>query len=158
MRLNSIRAYFRGPARSAGIAIVTAGIAASTFPAIASADSTDDYPVPRRMLKTTCTAEQYLAAVRDYDPIYYTRYIIDKNNKPQQVQDATIDRIHQFFAKDYAGRREESEVFAVNYPPEALTSQWPNWGKIFFNNKGVVAKGTENCSKYPSDMSVWDGP
>lgn len=110
------------------------------------------------MLKTTCTAEQYLAAVRDYDPIYYTRYMIDKNNKPQQVQDATIDRIHQFFAKDYAGRREESEVFAVNYPPEALTSQWPNWGKIFFNNKGVVAKGTENCSKYPSDMSAWDGP
>lgn len=110
------------------------------------------------MLKTTCTAEQYLAAVRDYDPIYYTRYMIDKNNKPQQVQDATIDRIHEFFAKDYAGRREESEVFAVNYPPEALTSQWPNWGKIFFNNKGVVAKGTENCSKYPSDMSVWDGP
>lgn len=87
------------------------------------------------MLKTTCTAEQYLAAVRDYDPIYYTRYMIDKNNKPQQVQDATIDRIHEFFAKDYAGRREESEVFAVNYPPEALTSQWPNWGKIFFNNK-----------------------
>ncbi|MGB3896366.1 MAG: DUF5078 domain-containing protein, partial [Mycolicibacter sinensis] len=34
---------------------------------------------------------------------------------------------------------------------------WPNHAKIFFNNKGVVAKSTEACSQYPrDDMSVWD--
>jgi hypothetical protein len=29
--------------------------------------------------------------------------------------------------------------------------------KIFFNNKGVVAKATDVCSTYPpGDMSVWN--
>ncbi|SON59085.1 hypothetical protein MSIMFI_00567 [Mycobacterium simulans] len=29
--------------------------------------------------------------------------------------------------------------------------------KIFFNNKGVVAKSTDVCNNYPAgDMSVWD--
>lgn len=28
--------------------------------------------------------------------------------------------------------------------------------KLFFNNKGVVAKETENCQNYPKgDMSLW---
>jgi hypothetical protein len=29
--------------------------------------------------------------------------------------------------------------------------------KIFFNNKGVVAKATDVCNQYPpGDMSVWN--
>ena len=44
--------------------------------------STDDYPIPHRMIVTTCTAEQILAAARDFTPIYYQRYMIDKHNKP----------------------------------------------------------------------------
>ena len=32
-----------------------------------SNDSTDDFPIPRRMIATTCTAEQIMAAARDFD-------------------------------------------------------------------------------------------
>jgi hypothetical protein len=36
--------------------------------------------------------------------------------------------------------------------------QWPNWAKIFFNNKGAAAKETDNCASHPTDdESVWDG-
>ncbi|SHV41643.1 Protein of uncharacterised function (DUF2782) [Mycobacteroides abscessus subsp. abscessus] len=91
-------------------------------------------------------------------PVYYTRYMVDMHNKPYENQAAAIDRAHEFFALDYAGRRAESEEMAVNYPPEPLTSSWSNWGKIFFNNKGVVAKATEVCGRYSSEMSVWEGP
>jgi Domain of unknown function (DUF5078) len=38
------------------------------------------------MIVTTCTAEQILSAARDFTPIYYERYIIDKHNKSPQVQ------------------------------------------------------------------------
>jgi hypothetical protein len=47
--------------------MAAAGCAAMVFPAIASADATDDYPIPNRILKTTCTVDQYMAAVRDTD-------------------------------------------------------------------------------------------
>ena len=55
-------------------------VAATLFPAVASADASDDYPIPNRILKTTCTVDQYMAAVRDTDPVYYERYMIDYNN------------------------------------------------------------------------------
>lgn len=60
----------RCPALRAGIAIVAGTIAATVFPATAAADGTDDYPIPHRMIVTTCTAEQILAAARDYAPVY----------------------------------------------------------------------------------------
>jgi Domain of unknown function (DUF5078) len=38
-----------------------------------------------------------------------------------------------------------------------MAQRWGNWAKIFFNNKGVVAKETDNCADYPpDDRSVWD--
>jgi hypothetical protein len=45
-----------------------------------------DYPIPRRIWQTSCDAEQVLAAVRDTSPVYYERYMIDKNNRPVDVQ------------------------------------------------------------------------
>ena len=40
-----------------------------------------------------------------------------------------------------------------------MATRWGNWAKIFFNNKGVVAKATDVCMNYPAgDMSVWDWP
>jgi hypothetical protein len=40
---------------------------------------------------------------------------------------------------------------------DPMTWSWHNWAKIFFNNKGVAAKETDNCSNYPpDDASVWD--
>ncbi|MCV7182557.1 DUF5078 domain-containing protein, partial [Mycolicibacterium murale] len=43
--------------------------AALVTAAPAAADATDEYPIPSRMLKTTCTVDQYMAAVRDTDPV-----------------------------------------------------------------------------------------
>jgi Domain of unknown function (DUF5078) len=40
---------------------------------------------------------------------------------------------------------------------DPMTAAWPNWAKIFFNNKGVAAKETDHCTDYPpDDQSVWD--
>ena len=142
----------------AGAVMVALGTAAVAFPRAATADSTDDFPIPRRMIQTTCTAEQILAAARDFTPVYYERYMADYRNHPN-VQQATQDKAHWFYSLSAADRREYSENF---YPPlgsggDPLWFAWPNHMKIFFNNKGVVAKETENCANYPpNDMSVWD--
>ncbi len=42
---------------------------------------------------------------------------------------------------------------------EQVATHWGNWAKVFFNNKGVVAKATDVCMNYPKgDVSVWDWP
>jgi Domain of unknown function (DUF5078) len=79
-----MKSHRRPRARSvlrAGIAVGTAAIATTAVPAAAAADSTEDYPIPSRILHTPCTAEQLLAAARDYDPVYYERYMIDTHTK-----------------------------------------------------------------------------
>jgi hypothetical protein len=140
------------------IAIAALGLAAIALPGVASADASDDYPIPHRMIVTTCTAEQILAAARDFTPVYYERYIIDKNNRPPDVQQAAVDRIHWFFSLDAAGRRQYSEDTATNVYYEQVATHWGNWAKVFFNNKGVAAKETDHCADYPpDDQSVWDG-
>lgn len=125
-------------------------------PATASADATDNYPIPNRMIKTTCTAEQIMAAARDVEPIYFERYMIDYNNKSPEVQQAARDYIHGFFAKTPAERRAWSEELATNIYSNPLAFRWPNHAKLFFNNKGVAANTTDICLQYPpDDMSVW---
>jgi Domain of unknown function (DUF5078) len=152
MRRNRLGSGVRG-----GVAVVALGIAATALAGTAGADATDDYPIPHRIIMTTCTAEQLLAAARDYEPIYYERYIIDKHNKSPEVQQAAIDSAHYFFSLSPADRRAYSEQMVTNFA-DPMTAAWPNWAKIFFNNKGVTATETENCAKYPpDDMSVWDG-
>ncbi|WP_171054902.1 DUF5078 domain-containing protein [Mycobacterium sp. DBP42] len=134
-----------------------AGIATGLTVGTASADATDDYPIPNRILKTPCTAEQIMAAARDVEPVYYERYMIDYNNKPVADQQGAQDRIHWFFSMDYAGRRQYSENMATNAFFENMSWRWPNWAKLFFNNKGVAANTTDVCQNYPpNDMSVWN--
>ncbi len=148
------RPFLRGIVVAAAAA--SAAMAAALLPAVASADATDDFPIPRRVIHTDCSAEQMLAASRDLSPIYYERYMIDMHNKPVQVQHAAIDKMHWFFSLSPEQRRAYSEELATNFA-DPLTVSWPNHAKIFFNNKGVVAKSTEACSQYPrDDMSVWD--
>jgi hypothetical protein len=145
------------PVSRAVIAILTGAFAATVFPAVAVADATDDYPIPHRMIVTTCTAEQILTAARDFTPIYYERYIIDKHNKSPEVQQAAIDNAHYFYSLSPEDRRVYSEQMVTNFA-DPITASWPNWAKIFFNNKGVAAKETDNCANYPpDDASVWDG-
>jgi hypothetical protein len=140
----------------ASIAMTALGVVALALPGIASADATDDYPIPSRMLKTTCTAEQIMAAARDTDPVYYERYMIDYNNKSPQIQQATQDKMHWFYSLDYTARRAYSEELVTNFA-DPLTAAWPNHAKLFFNNKGVAAHTTDVCANYPpGDMSVWN--
>jgi Domain of unknown function (DUF5078) len=141
-----------------GIAVaLTGAFGAMLLPGSAAADATDDYPIPHRMIVTTCTAEQILAAARDYTPVYYQRYIIDKHNKSPEIQMAAIDNAHYFYSLSPADRRAYSEEMVTHFA-DPMTASWPNWAKVFFNNKGVAAKETDHCADYPpDDMSVWDG-
>jgi len=50
----SNRKGFTGALR-AGIAALAVGASVVSVPGIASADASDDYPIPNRILKTTCT-------------------------------------------------------------------------------------------------------
>lgn len=153
MASQQVKAILRGAA-AVGAAL---SLAATALPAVAAADSTDDFPIPRRIIRTECSAEQLLAASRDLSPVYYERYMIDYHNKKPEIQQATQDKMHWFFSLTPEARRAYSEDMATHYPPEPLTSAWPNHAKIFFNNKGVVAKSTEACAQYPrDDLSVWD--
>lgn len=137
-----------------GAAVCALGTAAS-----AGADATDDYPIPKRQIETQCDAEQYLAAVRDTSPVYFERYMIDKSNRPPDVQQGAEDRIHWFYSLTPEQRRAYSEEIATNIWGEPMAQRWGNWAKVFFNNKGVVAKGTDVCMNYPrGDMSVWAWP
>jgi hypothetical protein len=58
---------------------------------------------------------------------------------------------------DYAARRQYSEDTATNVYYEQMATHWGNWAKLFFNNKGVAAHGTDICMNYPpTDESVWN--
>jgi hypothetical protein len=139
----------------AGVAVASALVMAAPAPA----DAGEDYPIPRRMINTQCDAEQYLAAVRDTNPIYFERYMIDKSNRPPDIQQMAEDRIHWFFSLDAVARRQYSEDTATNVFYEQVATRWGNWAKVFFNNKGVVARATDVCMNYPrGDMSVWAWP
>ena len=135
-------------------AVLALSVAAA--PAVASADASDDYPIPHRMIITTCDTEQIMAAARDVEPVYYERYMIDYNNKSPEIQQAARDYLHGFFAKNSADRRAWSEELATNIYADQLAFQWPNHAKLFFNNKGVAANTTDICQQYPpGDMSLW---
>jgi hypothetical protein len=145
------------PATKLAIAALVSAAVLAAAPGVALADATDDYPIPNRILKTPCTAEQTMAAARDVEPVYYERYMIDYNNKSPEVHQWVQDRIHSFFSMDYAGRRQYSEDTATNALYEGLSWNWPNWAKLFFNNKGVAAHTTDICMNYPpNDLSVWN--
>ena len=82
--------------------------------------------------------------------------MIDYHNKPVATQQATQDKMHWFFSLSPEQRRAYSEELATNFA-DPLTVAWPNHAKIFFNNKGVVAKATDVCQNYPKgDLNVWN--
>ncbi len=147
------------PVRATLMVAVAALSAALLGSPSAHADATDEYPIPSKQIETQCDAEQYLAAARDTSPIYFERYMLDKSNRPLDVQQMAVDRIHWFYSLDAAGRRQYSEDTATNIYYEQVATRWGNWAKVFFNNKGVVAKAAAVCMNYPrGDMSVWAWP
>src|ERR1700720_2765595 len=104
----------------AGVAALAATVATTALPATAMADATDDYPIPHRMIVTTCTAEQILSAARDFEPIYYERYMIDKHNRPLDVQQAAVDRARWLYTLTRGQRRAYSEEIATNIYGEPM--------------------------------------
>ncbi|MGK2882229.1 MAG: DUF5078 domain-containing protein [Mycobacterium sp.] len=139
-----------------GVAALAVSAGLAVVPGVAAADATDDYPIPNRILNTTCTVDQYMAAARDTSPVYYERYMIDYNNRGPDIQTMARDRIYWFFSLDYAGRRQYSENTATNVYYEQVATRWGNWAKLFFNNKGVAAHATDVCATYPvTDPTVW---
>ena len=151
----------RAVSRSIALGVVaTAAMAlAGVLAGPAAADATDDFPIPHRMIITTCDTEQYMAAARDTSPMYFERYMIDRSKRPADVQQQAFGRIHWFFSLDPVARRQYSEDTATNVYYENVATHWGNWAKLFFNNKGVVAKATDVCTNYPrGDISVWDWP
>jgi hypothetical protein len=144
-------------AKLAGIALSAVAAASVISAGPAGADASDDYPIPHRIIITQCDTEQYMAAARDTSPVYFERYMIDRSNRPADVQQIAFDRIHWFFSLDPVARRQYSEDTATNVYYEFVATRWGNWAKLFFNNKGVVAKATDVCMNYPKgDMSVWN--
>jgi hypothetical protein len=144
-------------AKLAGIALSAVAAASVISAGPAGADASDDYPIPHRIIITQCDTEQYMAAARDTSPVYFERYMIDRSNRPADVQQIAFDRIHWFFSLDPVARRQYSEDTATNVYYEFVATRWGNWAKLFFNNKGVVAKATDVCMNYPKgDMSIWN--
>jgi Domain of unknown function (DUF5078) len=90
--------------RAGLVALVMCGTAFATA-CIANADASGDYPIPDRILETTCTAEQIMAAARDVGPVYYERCLIDYNNHSPQIQPATQGQMHWFFSMDSTNRK-----------------------------------------------------
>ena len=60
----------RAITRSVALGVATVALALAD---LADADAADDFPIPHRMIITTCDAEQYLAAARNTSPIYLER-------------------------------------------------------------------------------------
>ena len=91
-------------------------------------------------------------------PIRCTRAVHNRlRQQALDVQQAARDRIHWFYSMDYTGRRAYSEEIATTSSTSRWRSGWPNWAKLFFNNKGVAAHTTDVCAQYPpDDMSVWN--
>ena len=84
-------------ARRAGTALrgatvaLASGVIALAGSGVATADATDDYPIPNRILRTSCTPEQIMAAARDVEPVFYERYMIDYINKSPETHQAVTD-------------------------------------------------------------------
>jgi Domain of unknown function (DUF5078) len=141
--------------RCGGAALVVCTATVACF-GVAKADSSNDYPIPHRIIVTSCTAEQLLAPARDYKPVYYERYMIDMHNKPSDIQQATKDKVHWFLSMSPPDRRAYSDGMYYN-GVDPLWMAWPNHLKIFFNNNGVAAAEADHCADYPpDDQSVWD--
>src|SRR5262249_1816876 len=117
-----------------GSAALAVSAILAAAPGVAAADATEDYPIPHRMIVTTCTAEQILAAARDVEPIYYQRYLIDYNNHSSAIQQSTRDQMHWFYSLTAEQRRAFADESVSNFA-DPLTAAWPNHAKLFFNNR-----------------------
>lgn len=162
--------HLRKSFKRAGAGLLAFGSAALGFPGVALADpppdyidgyvhSTDEYPIPRRILLTTCSAEQLLDAAKYAVPMEFDRYMMEYKKHGEDLEQRTQERMHWFFSLPpgvTGPRRDFSEHMAVTFG-DPLDVLYTDYAKLFVNNKGVVAKMTDICAKYPkNDPSAWD--
>ena len=84
--------------RRAGVVALIVAVAAIVGVRHRGRRCTDDLPHTDR---GSCTRLHRRAAPRRSPrstPVYYERYMIDKHNKPPQIQQATNDKIHWFLS------------------------------------------------------------
>ena len=128
-----------------GAIVVAMVVGVAVLPGKAVADASDDYPIPKRIIDTACTVDQYMAAARDTSPIYYQRYMIDYNNRPADVEDAA--------AIASTGSSPWMPAVADSIPktlrPTSTTSRWPLTGAI-----GRSCSSTTRVSSQRPPMSV----
>ncbi len=149
MRREDMKKALRTIALRSVLAAASCGIAATSLAGPASADATDDFPIPHRMIITTCDTEQYMAAARDTSPVYFERYMIDRSNRPADVQQQAFDRIHWFFSLDPVARRQYSEDTATNVYYENVATHWGQLGQALLQQQGRRRQGHRRLHELP---------
>ena len=104
-----------------GIALIAAIASYLGAAGPAQADATDDYPIPHRIIITTCDTEQYLSP-RCVTPARFTSsgYMIDKSNRPADVQQGAVDR----FIGSSRSIRSPAASTRKTRRPTCTTSRW----------------------------------
>ncbi|MGL6234586.1 MAG: DUF5078 domain-containing protein [Segniliparus sp.] len=163
------------PSQSCRAAVLRAGLAAllavGLAPVgVAAADpdadwsdgyfhSTDQYPVPKLMLLTTCTPDQMLAVVKRTDPREFSRWMTEYKVHSPEVQLSAQVWARAFFslAPGVRGpRRDVSERIAGTFG-DPTDLMYADHAKIFFSNHAIARRMTEQCAEEPKDNpSVWD--
>ncbi|EFV15105.1 DUF5078 domain-containing protein [Segniliparus rugosus] len=121
--------------------------------------STDQYPIPKLMLLTTCTPDQMLAVVKKTDPREFARWMTEFKVHSPEVQQGAIIWAKAFFSMEpgvRGPRRDVSERIAGTFG-DLTDLAFADHAKIFFSNHGIARRMTEQCKEYPKeDPSTWD--
>ncbi|ADG98963.1 conserved hypothetical protein [Segniliparus rotundus DSM 44985] len=121
--------------------------------------STEEYPVPKVMLLTTCTPDQMLAVVKRTDPREFARWMTEYKVHSQEIQLSAQVWARAFFSMEpgvRGPRRDVSERIAGTFG-DPTDLMYADHAKIFFSNHAIARRMTEQCKDYPKDdPSVWD--
>ena len=158
----------RAAALRLGLALLFSGGVAPVGAAAADPDadwndgyfhSTDQYPIPKLMLLTTCTPDQMLAVAKRTDPREFSRWMTEYKVHTPEVQLAAQVWARAFFsmAPGVRGpRRDVSERIAGTFA-DPTDLMYADHAKIFFSNRAIARRMTEQCKSYPEhDPTVWD--
>ncbi len=91
-----------------------------------------------------------MQAARDTSPVYFERYMIDRSNRPADVQQIAFDRIHWFFSLDPVARRQYSEDTATNVYYEFVATRWGQLGQAVLQQQGCRGQGHRRLHELPA--------
>lgn len=121
--------------------------------------STEQYPIPKLMLLTTCTPDQMLAVVKRTDPREFARWMTEYKVHTPEVQLSAQIWARAFFSMTpgvRGPRRDVAERIAGTFG-DPTDLMYADHAKIFFSNNAIARRMTEQCASEPkNDPSVWD--